>query len=142
MKPVVYLLVGLPGSGKTTYAKALRRRGVVRLSVDEQVIVRHGRLGKDYPEDKHLALLSGVIEAVDFDAETVYVNRTKDQIKNSPEFDPDSYREQSYRSQLGTYYGPGGTGWPKLGVPLLLNVKGWMLMTRSSLNVVGLAWAW
>ena len=43
--------------------------------------------------------------------EKVYVNRTKEQIKNSPEFDPDSYRDQRYRGELGAYYGPGGPGW-------------------------------
>jgi predicted kinase len=32
--PTVYLLAGLPGSGKT-YAKALESEGVVRLAVDE-----------------------------------------------------------------------------------------------------------
>lgn len=62
--PVVYLLVGLPGSGKTTYAEALRERGVVRLSVDEAMTARHGRLGKDYPEADHLALLGPVVDEV------------------------------------------------------------------------------
>jgi predicted kinase len=63
-KPTVYLLTGLPGAGKTTYAKALQRQGVVRLSVDELVIARHGRLGKDYPEEEHLALLSPITDEV------------------------------------------------------------------------------
>ncbi|MGC4804533.1 AAA family ATPase [Micromonospora sp. DT233] len=62
--PVVHLLVGLPGSGKSTYARALEREGVLRLSVDEQLIARHGRLGKDYPEGRHLELLGPVVEAV------------------------------------------------------------------------------
>jgi len=31
--------------------------------------------------------------------------------KNSPEFDPDTYRDPGYRGTLGTYYGPGGAGW-------------------------------
>lgn len=50
-RPVVYLLVGLTGAGKTTYArKVLEPTGVLRLSVDEEVFARHGRYGVDYPE--------------------------------------------------------------------------------------------
>ena len=56
-------------------------------------------------------LPAGVVGRVDDADEKVYVNRTKDQIKNSPEFDPDSYRDETYRDRLGTYYGPGGAGW-------------------------------
>jgi hypothetical protein len=52
-----------------------------------------------------------VISRVDYDDECVYVNRTKDQIKNAPEFDEDAYRDEPYREGVGTYYGPGGTGW-------------------------------
>lgn len=48
---MVYLLVGLTGSGKTTYAKVrLESAGAVQLSVDELVHARHGRYGVDYPE--------------------------------------------------------------------------------------------
>ena len=60
---------------------------------------------------KKVMLPAGVIDNVDLDAETVYVNRTKEQIKNAPEFDADRYREGTYRGELGTYYGPGGAGW-------------------------------
>ena len=45
MPSVVYLLCGLTGSGKTTYAKRLEAGGAVRLSVDEEVYARHGRYG-------------------------------------------------------------------------------------------------
>jgi hypothetical protein len=60
---------------------------------------------------KKVLLPAGVIRDVDLDTETVYVNRTKEQIKNAPEFDEDTYRDDTYRSQLGTYYGPGGAGY-------------------------------
>lgn len=53
-QPVVYLLVGLTGSGKTSYAQQLLATGdVVRLSVDETLAARHGRYGIDYPEPQH-----------------------------------------------------------------------------------------
>lgn len=63
-RPVVWLLTGMPGSGKTTFAKALARGGVVRLSVDDEMTARHGRIGKDYAEHEHLALQAPVIEDV------------------------------------------------------------------------------
>ena len=60
---------------------------------------------------KQVMLPAGVISSVDHDAETVSVNRTKEQIKNAPEFDKDHYREEKYRGGLGSYYGEGGAGW-------------------------------
>jgi hypothetical protein len=60
---------------------------------------------------KKVLLPAGVISRVDSDEEKVYVNRTKDQIKDSPEFDEDNYRDDSYRSGVGSYYGEGGPGW-------------------------------
>jgi predicted kinase len=60
----VFLLVGLPGSGKTTYARALEEQGVVRLSVDEEVFARHGRYAVDYPGTHYRALERPVVEEV------------------------------------------------------------------------------
>jgi hypothetical protein len=60
---------------------------------------------------KKVMLPAGVISSVDREHETVYVNRTKEQIKASPEFDADTYRDDDYQSQIGLYYGPGGVGW-------------------------------
>jgi hypothetical protein len=60
---------------------------------------------------KKVLLPAGVIERIDFDDEKVDVNRTKDQIKNAPEFDENRYRDSAYRSDLGGYYGPGGAGY-------------------------------
>ncbi|NUT55428.1 MAG: PRC-barrel domain containing protein [Thermoleophilia bacterium] len=54
---------------------------------------------------KKVLLPAGVIERVDPDTETVFVTRTKDEIKNAPEFDSDSRRDdEEYRSRLGGYY--------------------------------------
>src|SRR5438094_5000220 len=60
---------------------------------------------------KKVMLPAGVIRDVDLDTETVFVNRTKDQIKNDPEFDESSYRDDAYRSDLGAYYDRGGAGY-------------------------------
>ena len=60
---------------------------------------------------KKVMLPAGVIRDVDLDTETVFVNRTKDQIKNAPEFDEDRYNDSKYRDELGGYYGPGGSGY-------------------------------
>lgn len=60
---------------------------------------------------KKVLLPAGVISRVDRDDEKVHVNRTKDQIKDSPEFDEKSYREDDYRERVGGYYGPGGSGY-------------------------------
>jgi len=40
----------------------LEGHGIVRLSIDELIRARHGRLGKDYPASEHLGLLAPVIE--------------------------------------------------------------------------------
>ena len=53
---------------------------------------------------KKVMLPAGVIQRVDLDTETIFVDRTKDEIKNSPEFDENMYRDESYRTQLGSYY--------------------------------------
>jgi hypothetical protein len=53
---------------------------------------------------KKVMLPAGVIQRVDLDSQTVFVDRTKDEIKNSPEFDKDMYRDDAYRSRLGSYY--------------------------------------
>jgi len=53
---------------------------------------------------KKVMLPAGVVQRVDLDSETIFVDRTKDEIKNSPEFDENLYRDESYRSQLRSYY--------------------------------------
>ena len=53
----------------------------------------------------------GVVRSVNHDERQVFVNRTKDEIKNAPEFDESFIDDESYRTKLGSYYGPGGAGW-------------------------------
>jgi hypothetical protein len=60
---------------------------------------------------KKVMLPAGVIDRVDLNDEKVHVHRTKDEIKNAPEFEEDDYRDAGYRDRLEGYYGPGGTGY-------------------------------
>jgi hypothetical protein len=57
---------------------------------------------------KKVMLPAGVIRDIDLDTETIFVDLLKDEIKNAPEFDEARYRDQSYRNQLGEYYGRRG----------------------------------
>ena len=54
---------------------------------------------------KKVLLPAGTIESVDRDTNRVFVNRSKDEIKDSPRFDPGTYRGSEYRGEVGTYYG-------------------------------------
>jgi hypothetical protein len=54
---------------------------------------------------KKVMLPAGVIDRVDLDEEKVYVNRTKDEIKNAPEYDDSKGADEDYRAKLGAYYG-------------------------------------
>lgn len=61
---------------------------------------------------KKVLLPAGVVDRVDFENRHLLVNRTKDEIQNAPEFDPERYHEEAYRNNIGTYYGermPTGT---------------------------------
>src|SRR5262245_41908977 len=60
---------------------------------------------------KKVMLPAGVITRIDTANENVHVNRTKDQIKNAPEFDDSLSRDSGYRRELGSYYGRGGQGY-------------------------------
>lgn len=53
---------------------------------------------------RRVMLPAGVIERVDWADEAVYVDRTKDQIKNSPELRGTGPADPSYRDELRTYY--------------------------------------
>jgi hypothetical protein len=53
---------------------------------------------------KKVMLPAAVIQRVDLDTETVYVDRSKDEIENAPEFDEKLYRNDDYRSGVGSYY--------------------------------------
>jgi hypothetical protein len=53
---------------------------------------------------KKVVLPAGVVGRIDHEDGTVFVDRSKDEIKNAPEFDQDRYRETAYRDELSGYY--------------------------------------
>lgn len=54
MKPVVYLLCGLGGSGKSMYAQKLAGCGLQKFSLDEYVYSLYGRAITKLPEHEYL----------------------------------------------------------------------------------------
>jgi CBS domain-containing protein len=57
---------------------------------------------------KKVLLPAGLVRDVDRNAQNVFVSRTKDEIKNAPEFDQRRYRDPDYRDELDRYYSHGG----------------------------------
>jgi len=66
---------------------------------------------------KKVLIPAGTVNHVDHETRTVYVDRTKEQIKEAPEFDPDRYTDPMYQDKVGSYYGgtypPGGAPPPR-----------------------------
>ena len=50
---------------------------------------------------KKVMLPAGVIQTVDYENEKILVDRTKDEIKNAPEFDDSFIRDEDYRGKAG-----------------------------------------
>jgi hypothetical protein len=53
---------------------------------------------------RKVLLPAGVVHRIDMDEEKVYVDRTKEEIKNAPEYDPFEADDRDYRDRLGNYY--------------------------------------
>lgn len=51
--PIIVMMCGIAGAGKTTYAQELEKDGYVRLSIDEEIWASHGRYGIDYLADQY-----------------------------------------------------------------------------------------
>ena len=60
---------------------------------------------------KKVMLPAGVIQRIDEQDEKVWVNRTKDQIKNAPEYAELKADDPVHRREIGSYYGAGGSGY-------------------------------
>ncbi|MFC7646079.1 PRC-barrel domain-containing protein [Streptosporangium lutulentum] len=54
---------------------------------------------------KKVVLPASTVHRVDPQERKIYVARTKEEIKNAPEFDEETYKEPGYRDSLGSYYG-------------------------------------
>lgn len=59
----------------------------------------------------YVLLPAGTVSQVDHQEQKVYVDRTKDEIKNGPDFDPRTHDgggdgDSGYRERYGSYYGP------------------------------------
>lgn len=51
--PIIVMMCGVAGSGKTTFAQKLEKEGFARLSIDEDIWSTHGRFGVDYPKENY-----------------------------------------------------------------------------------------
>ncbi|MCY0930077.1 PRC-barrel domain-containing protein [Streptomyces sp. H27-H1] len=58
---------------------------------------------------KEVLLPAGAVTRIDPEDQKIYVDRTKEQIKNAPEFQRDKHLgDPGYHQELGTYYGTAG----------------------------------
>jgi PRC-barrel domain len=53
---------------------------------------------------KKVMIPAGTVTHIDHTDRKVYVDRTKEQVKSSPEFDQDMYTDAAYRDKVGGYY--------------------------------------
>ncbi len=54
---------------------------------------------------KKVMIPAGLVESVDHDEQKVFVSATKDAIKDAPEYQDGHFKNDDYRSELGSYYG-------------------------------------
>jgi len=54
---------------------------------------------------KTVFLPAGLITGIDVDAESIRVDRTKDEIKNAPDFDAGLGKDPAYREAIARHYG-------------------------------------
>lgn len=60
---------------------------------------------------KKVLIPAGTVHHVDHGERKVFVDRTKEQIKSAPEFEPDMFPDPLYRDKVGGYYGDSYQMW-------------------------------
>jgi hypothetical protein len=55
---------------------------------------------------KKRTLPAGVVDRIDHDNRQVYVNLTKDQVRQAPDYEKGQDRDERYRKDVGNYYSP------------------------------------
>ncbi len=53
---------------------------------------------------KKVMLPAGIVQSVSLDEQKIYVDRTKNEVKNAPEFDDERFHDEPYRDKVGSYY--------------------------------------
>jgi hypothetical protein len=53
---------------------------------------------------RKVLLPAGTVTRIDHEDRTVYLDQTKEQIKSSPDYDPDMWGEPGYRDKIGGHY--------------------------------------
>jgi hypothetical protein len=59
---------------------------------------------------KKVLLPAGVIDRIDAEEAKVFINRSREEIKNAPEYHEELGATEAYRQQVGSYYTAGGIG--------------------------------
>ena len=53
---------------------------------------------------KKRMLPAGVVDRIDTNDKKIYINRTKEQVKNAPDYDADDRDAPNYRRKIGDYW--------------------------------------
>ncbi|MEV6303993.1 PRC-barrel domain-containing protein [Actinoplanes sp. NPDC051861] len=62
---------------------------------------------------RKVLLPAGTVQTVDHAEKKVYVDRTKEQIKSSPEYDKETFETAAYREEVGDYYSGSYRDYPR-----------------------------
>jgi hypothetical protein len=70
---------------------------------EHYIIVHTGR----WIVSKNVLLPAGVVDRIDLDGRRIYVNRTRAEIRDAPEFDERRIRDRAYLESIGWHYRQG-----------------------------------